>query len=208
MLCTLTKEVIEDEKYLYELKWDGYRIISFVQKGKVRMDSRSALDYTLKYPILSQALRSLGHDLVVDGEVVVFNEEGRPDFDALQKYNGQETLLSYCLFDVLWMDGFDLKQLPLTERKKILQGLLKGNRILRYTDSFDEGQKLYDWVIDNNLEGIVAKLRDSPYVPGERGVKWLKTPTRKRQEFVIGGWSESDKNRVVPLSITGGYPGP
>ena len=205
MLCTLTKEVIEDEKYLYELKWDGYRIISYVQKGKVRMDSRSALDYTNKYPILSSALRDLGRDLVLDGEVVVFNEEGRPDFDALQKYDGQDAPLSYCLFDILWLDGFDLKQLALTERKQILQELLKKNKILRYTDSFDNGQELYKWVNEKNLEGIVAKLKDSPYVPGERGDKWLKKPTRKRQEFVIGGWAESDKNRSFRSLLFGAY---
>ncbi len=205
MLCTLTREVIEDEKYLYELKWDGYRIISYVQKGKVRMNSRSALDYTHKYPILSKSLLNLGHDLVLDGEVVVFNDEGRPDFDALQKYNGQDTPLSYCLFDILWLDGFDLKQLTLIERKQILQELLKGNKILRYCDSFENGQELYKWVNEKNLEGIVAKLKDSPYVPGERGDKWLKTPTRKRQEFVIGGWAESDKSRSFRSLLFGAY---
>jgi bifunctional non-homologous end joining protein LigD len=205
MLCTLTREVIEDEKYLYELKWDGYRIISYVQKGKVRMDSRSALDYTHKYPVLSKALLDLGRDLVLDGEVVVFNDEGRPDFDALQRYNGQDTPLSYCLFDILWLDGFDMKQLTLVERKQILQELLKGNKILRYCDSFDNGQELYKWVNEKNLEGIVAKLKDSPYVPGERGDKWLKTPTRKRQEFVIGGWAESDKSRSFRSLLFGAY---
>ncbi|HXB30022.1 MAG TPA: non-homologous end-joining DNA ligase [Puia sp.] len=205
MLCTLTREVIEDEKYLYELKWDGYRIISYVQKGKVRMDSRSALDYTHRYPILSRALSDLGRDLVFDGEVVVFNEEGRPDFDALQKYNGHDTPLSYCLFDILWLDGFDLKQMALIERKQILQELLKGNKILRYSDSFDNGHELYQWVNEKNLEGVVSKLKSSAYVPGERGEKWLKTPTRKRQEFVIGGWAESDKSRSFRSLLFGAY---
>src|SRR5579872_4380783 len=78
MLCTLTKEPIDDPEYLYEVKWDGYRIISYVQKGKVRMDSRSAKDYTKRYPLVTEALRGLGHDAVIDGEVVVFNEEGVP----------------------------------------------------------------------------------------------------------------------------------
>ena len=121
MLCTLTKEVIQDEKYLYELKWDGYRIISSLDKGKVKMDSRSALDYTHKYPIVAKALAALKHDMVLDGEVVVFNEEGLPDFDALQLYDGHDTPLTYCVFDILWLDGYDLKKLPLTERKEILK---------------------------------------------------------------------------------------
>src|SRR6202012_293223 len=84
MLCTLTKEPVDDPEYLYEIKWDGYRIISYVSKGKVRMDSRSAKDYTTRYPPVVEALQRLGHDAVVDGEVVVFNKAGLPDFDALQ----------------------------------------------------------------------------------------------------------------------------
>jgi len=205
MLCTLTREVIQDEKFLYELKWDGYRIISFVQKGKVRMSSRSSLDYTHKYPVVAKALAALKRDVVLDGEVVVFNEEGLPDFDALQLYDGHLTPLTYCVFDVLWMDGYDLKKLPLTERKEILVKLLKGNKTLRYSESFDNGPALYALVIERNMEGIVAKLKDSSYVPGYRGDSWLKTPTRKRQEFVIGGWAESDKSRSFKSLLFGAY---
>ena len=205
MLCTLTKEVIPDDRFLYELKWDGYRIISSVQKGKVRMDSRSSLDYTHKYPVVSKALAALKHDIVLDGEVVVFNEEGLPDFDALQLYDGHLTPLTYCIFDILWLDGYDLKKLPLTERKEILKQLLKGNRTLRYSESFNDGTALYQQVITKNMEGIVAKLKDSPYVPGYRGDSWLKTPTRKRQEFVIGGWAESDKSRSFKSLLFGAY---
>ena len=157
MLCTLTKEVLEDNEYLYELKWDGYRIISYVNKGKIRMDSRSALDYTKKYPPIAKALKSIGHDLVLDGEVVVFNAEGLPDFDALQLYNGHETPISYCVFDLLWLDDYDLKELPLTERKQILESVLKGNEVLKYSESFDDGKALYEKVIEMNMEGIVAK---------------------------------------------------
>ena len=205
MLCTLTKEVIQDEKYLYELKWDGYRIISSVEKGMVRMDSRSSLNYTHKYPIVAQALASLKHNIVLDGEVVVFNKEGLPDFDALQLYDGHETPLTYCIFDILWLDGYDLKKLPLTERKEILRRLLKGNRILRYSESFENGPALYEQVIQKNMEGIVTKMKDSPYLPGNRGDYWLKTPTRKRQEFVIGGWAESDKSRSFKSLLFGAY---
>ncbi len=205
MLCTLTKEVIQDGKYLYELKWDGYRIISSVEKGMVRMDSRSSLNYTHKYPIVANALAALKHDIVLDGEVVVFNEEGLPDFDALQLYDGHETPLTYCIFDILWLDGYDLKALPLTERKEILRQVLKGNRILRYSESFENGPSLYDQVIQKNMEGIVAKMKDSPYLPGNRGDYWLKTPTRKRQEFVIGGWAESDKSRSFKSLLFGAY---
>jgi bifunctional non-homologous end joining protein LigD len=86
MLCTLTKDVPELEDYIYEIKWDGYRIISYAGNGKIRLASRSGLDYTHKYPPVAAALKSLGHEVILDGEVVVFNEEGNPDFDAVQLF--------------------------------------------------------------------------------------------------------------------------
>src|ERR1700712_1257125 len=205
MLCTLTKDPIDDPEYLYEIKWDGYRIISYVNKNKVRMDSRSALNYTPKYPPIVQALGKLKHDVVLDGEVVVFNAEGHPDFDALQTFNGHNTPISYCVFDILWMDGYNLMELPLTTRKTILQKLLKGNKVIRFSQSFDNGNALYNQMLELNLEGIVAKRKDSEYVEGERGNNWLKTPTRKRQEFVIGGWAESDKSRSFRSLLFGAY---
>ena len=113
MLCTLMKEPVSDPEYLYEIKWDGYRIISYVNNGKVRMESRSALDYTKKYPPIVQALKDLKKNIVLDGEVVVFNKEGLPDFDALQLYNGHNSPIAYCVFDVLWLDGYNLMNLPL-----------------------------------------------------------------------------------------------
>ncbi len=205
MLCTLIKEPIDRNDYLYEVKWDGYRIISFVEKGKVHMDSRSGLNYTSKYPPVEKALKNLKHDVIIDGEVVVFNQEEQPDFDALQLYNGHESPIKYCVFDLLWMDGQDLRGFPLTERKELLKMLVKDNEVFRYSDSFDDGPALYHQMLDLNLEGIVAKKKDSKYSEGERGNDWLKTPTRKRQEFVIGGWAESDKARSFKSLLFGTY---
>jgi len=205
MLCTLTKEVIRDDSYIFEVKWDGYRIISFVESGKVHMDSRSGLDYTAKYPNIAKALKALKHDVIFDGEVVVFNGEGNPDFDALQKYNGATTPINYCVFDLLWLDGHDLRQMPLVQRKELLKSLVANDSTFQYSESFDDGNQLYQQMLDRNLEGVVAKLKDSTYNEGERGSSWLKTPTRKRQEFVIGGWAESDKSRAFRSILFGAY---
>jgi bifunctional non-homologous end joining protein LigD len=205
MLCTLTKDVVPDDDYLYEVKWDGYRIISYIEKNKVRMDSRSALDYTKKYPPVAKALKELGHDAVLDGEIVVFNKEGKPDFDALQTFNGHDTPINYCVFDILWLDGYNLMDLPLTDRKAILKELIEGNEVLRFSESFDDGEALYQQALDLDLEGIVAKRKDSAYKPDARDNNWLKTPTRKRQEFVIGGWAESDKSRSFRSLLFGAY---
>src|SRR3954464_1320038 len=142
MLCTLVKEPPADPDYLFEMKWDGYRIISYVENGKVRMDSRSGLDYTSKYPPIAGALSSLGHDVILDGEVVVFNAAGKPDFDALQVYNGHSTPIQYCVFDILALDGNDLMQMPLVNRKELLKALTAGNKAFRYSESYDDGALL------------------------------------------------------------------
>jgi len=205
MLCTLTKEVPDSEEYIYEVKWDGYRIVSFVRKGKVRMASRSGLDYTSKYPLVEAALKKLGHEAIIDGEVVVFNYRDFPDFDALQKYNGSYTSINYCVFDLLWLDGVDLRGEPLHERKELLKKLVAKDKTFRFSESFDNGKALYEKMLEMNMEGIVAKRNDSPYIEGDRGYYWLKTPTRKRQEFVIGGWAESDKARSFKSLLFGAY---
>jgi len=205
MLCTLTKEIINDPDYIYEVKWDGYRIVGYVEDKSVRLDSRSGLDYSHKYPNVTKALKSLGHEVILDGEVVVFNAEGNPDFDALQTYNGHDTPIKYCVFDLLWLNGNDLRQFPLEQRKELLKKLVEGNDVLLYSESFEDGPALYQQMLDRELEGIVAKLKDSTYNEGERGNNWLKTPTRKRQEFVIGGWAESDKSRLFRSILFGAY---
>jgi len=205
MLCTLTKVPISDPEFIHEIKWDGYRIISFVNGASVKMHSRGGLDYTKKYPLIAKVLKELGHRMVVDGEVVVLNNKGLPDFDALQLYNAQDTPITYYLFDCVWLDGYDLKELPLTDRKQILHKLIGDTGILKISDSFDDGIKLYEQVINLDLEGIVSKKKDSIYIEGNRGNNWIKTPSRKRQEFVIGGWAESDKNRSFRSLLFGAY---
>ncbi|SMC87647.1 non-homologous end-joining DNA ligase [Pedobacter africanus] len=205
MLCTLTAAPVESTDYIYEMKWDGYRIVSRVEKNKVTMSSRGGLDYTRKYPLIAEALKSLEHDLIIDGEVVVLNEEGKPDFDTLQLYNGKRSPIRYCVFDLLYLDGNNLMELPLCQRKELLETLVKGNQIFLFSQSFEDGKALYEKVLEDNLEGIVAKKKDSPYVPGARAYDWLKVPTRKRQEFVIGGWAESDKSRSFKSLLFGAY---
>lgn len=205
MLCTLVKEPIIDQRFIYEVKWDGYRIISYVNNGKVRMDSRSGLDYTKKYPPLVKALLDLKIDAVLDGEAVVLNEKGNPDFDALQRFNGHTDPISYYVFDILWIEGYDMMELPLVKRKHVLRSVLKNSKIIRFSEDFEDGKGLFLKMQEMDLEGIVAKVRDSPYNPGERGRNWYKTPTEKRQEFVIGGWTESDKGRPFASLLFGAY---
>lgn len=205
MLCTLVKDPIDNPDYLYELKWDGYRIIGRVQNGIVRLNSRNGLDYTKKYPLVAEGLLALGVDLLIDGEVVVLDKNGKPDFDALQLYNGDDKPIKYCVFDLLWLNGADITALPLHQRKELLKKLILENDVLEYSASFQNGKELYERVLKEDLEGIVAKNRMSPYLPGTRGPAWLKIPTRKQQEFVVGGWAESDKSRSFRSLLFGAY---
>src|SRR5688572_28566983 len=98
MLCTLLKQPFKDPGYLFEIKWDGYRLIAYQNSQATRLTSRGGHDYTRKYPPIARALQQLGHDMVLDGEAVVLNREGRPDFDALQRYNGQKAGVFFYVF--------------------------------------------------------------------------------------------------------------
>lgn len=204
MLCNLIKEPFDDPAFLFEVKLDGYRIIAYVNKGKVILSSRSGLDYTKKYPSVAKALSALDLDVILDGELVALNKEGKPDFDALQKNNGQNPLVFY-IFDILWCKGYDLKNLPLEKRKKILSEAIDFNEIIKYSDDFENGIQLFELIKKQGMEGIVAKRRDSKYEPGKRGKYWLKLPTEKRQEFVIGGWTESESAEPFASLLFGYY---
>jgi bifunctional non-homologous end joining protein LigD len=205
MLCTLVKDTPQNPDYIYEIKWDGYRIISYVNGSTVRMDSRSGKNYTIKYPVIATALKKLKHKIVVDGEVVVFDKDGIPDFNAVQNYNGHNTPIHYYLFDIIWMDGYSLKEVPLLARKKLLKELVGSNHVLRISESFEDGRHLYNQMQERGLEGIVAKNKNSYYHEDERGNDWLKVPTRIRQEFVIGGWAESERARAFRSLLFGAY---
>jgi bifunctional non-homologous end joining protein LigD len=206
MLCSLIKEPFENPKYLFEVKWDGYRIIAFKNKKLVKLKSRSDLDYTKKYPAVATSLADLKHDFVLDGEVVVLNSEGRPDFDALQKFNGKQVGAYFYAFDLLWLDGKNLMKLPLIERKEILRQLIVNNPLTRFSEHFEDGVRLFEQIQSLKLEGIVAKKMDSHYQPGIRGTDWFKIPTAIRQEFVLGGWIESESRHFRTL-LFGAYEG-
>src|SRR5688500_8274238 len=144
---------------------------------------------------------------ILDGEVVVLSEEGRPNFDALQLYNGHETPIKYYVHDILYQEGCNIMHLPLTQRNAILAEIIMVNEVLKYSDHFEDGPWLFNQMEEHGMEGIVAKKSDSPYKPGERGKNWLKIPTEIRQEFVIGGWVESDRGRPFASLLFGAYKG-
>lgn len=206
MLCTLIKQPFNDPAYIFEIKWDGYRILAYHDTNTVKLTSRSGHDYTKKYPPIVRALEHLGHRAILDGEAVVLNSQGKPDFDALQNFNGQKSGVYYYVFDLLWLDGRDLMMLPLVERKRMLRDITTGSDIIRYSADFEDGMELFRHVESMKLEGIIAKQKSSRYLPGHRGKEWYKIPTEERNEFVVGGWVESDA-RLFRTLLFGAYKG-
>lgn len=197
MLATLTDAAFDSSEWVFEIKWDGYRTIATVQDGEVHLESRNNLSFDEKFAPVAEALAGLKHDVVLDGEVVVLDDHGRASFQLLQTYaKTQSGSIVYYVFDVLWVDGRDVTELPLLDRKALLKDLLPENDVIRYSDHIDErGKAFYNAAEKQGLEGIMAKKADSTYALGYRSKNWLKIKTHKRQEAVIAGYTEARGSR-------------
>jgi bifunctional non-homologous end joining protein LigD len=213
MLATLVKATPGDDRWLHEIKFDGYRIQAHVQAGKVRLFTRSGRDWTERFgDRLVEALARLpARQAVLDGEVVVDVARRSSDFSALQAdlAQGRTDRMLFYGFDLLHLDGRNLTSLPLVERKRLLTGLLdKASDPLRLSEHLDDqGEIVLRHACRMGLEGIVSKLRDSPYRPG-RGKSWVKSKCSARQEFVIGGFVTSTVSpRAVGSLVMGVFEG-
>lgn len=198
-LPLLVKSAPEGKEWVHEMKFDGYRIQTHLSDGKVTLFTRNGLDWTEKYPALADAFSSLDClEAVIDGEIVTLDSEGRSDFQALQSAmkNEENNAILFYGFDLLFLNGKDLRQLPLFVRKEQLKKLLKSNRskLIRYSDHLKEGKKFFAESCKLHLEGIVSKKIDSPYESG-RNHDWVKTKCEQRQEFVIGGYTDPQGER-------------
>ena len=159
MLATLVDNPFDDEEWLFEIKWDGYRAIGSVINGKTDLYSRNNISFKEKYPPVAEALKDFGRNVVVDGEVVSLDEHGFSRFQYLQNWQKDaQGELVYYVFDLLWLDGYDLTSLPLTERKKILRQIIPGNDVIRYSDHIErDGKDFFEIAKKQGLEGIIAK---------------------------------------------------
>lgn len=195
------------DEWLYEIKWDGMRLIVAVADGQVRLSSATGKDATTSYPELAGLAGALGVDsAVLDGEVVAFDDGGRPDFGRLQQRmhvsnprvaaaRAAEVPAVLCLFDLLALDGRDVTGLPLTDRRQLLETLVDDGPHWQVPAAHDDGGPLLDAAEAAGLEGVVAKRRDSLYRPGSRTREWVKIKVRHRQEFVVGGWGTGEGGR-------------
>jgi bifunctional non-homologous end joining protein LigD len=187
------------EGWEFEIKWDGYRIVSRVAGGEAELRTRKDQDYTERFEnVAKELVKALKTpDCVVDGEVCALDDEGRPSFSAMQQRKPGTPILYY-LFDLLEVDGEPIIDLPLSERRGRLETLLdKRNRTVKFSESFDDGQALMRAAKEQRLEGVVAKRLDSRYLPGKRSRDWLKFKSHGEQEFVVAGYTRGKGRRAT-----------
>jgi bifunctional non-homologous end joining protein LigD len=194
MLATLVAEPFHDPDWIYEVKWDGYRSLAYVNKGKVTLSSRNNKPFTEKYYPITAAMKGWTVDAVLDGEILVIEKDGKANFSALQNWRSEaDGHLVYYIFDLLWYEGKNIMELPLSERQAILKEILPTNDDnIRLSQVFTvNGLEFFEAAKKMGLEGIMAKRRDSTYIADNRSKDWLKIKVNQRQEVVIGGFTKN-----------------
>ena len=207
MLATAGALPRDQDAWAFELKWDGIRAISYWNKEKLTLESRNLRDITRSWPELTGLGEALGeHDVVLDGEIVALDDRGVPSFQRLQErmhvtMPTQELVskvpAAYFVFDVLHLDGRSTMSLPWTERRQVLEALEIAGRCWATPPAFEgDGDLTVAVAAERQLEGVVAKRLDAPYVPGQRSKHWTKIKRIARDEFVVGGWTSGEGRRA------------
>jgi len=197
MMTTLVHEPFDSPDWLYEIKWDGYRALALIKNGSVELISRNQLSLNKRFPELVSSLKKLSIDCILDGEITVLNDKGYPDFHLIQDYSKtKEGNLIYYVFDVLNISGKNCEVLPLTKRKQILDEILTDLPYLKKSEFIEkEGKRFFEIAKINNIEGIIAKKKDSLYHEGVRSKDWLKIKALTQQEVVVGGFTKPKNGR-------------
>ena len=201
LLATLADKVPRGDDWIYEIKWDGYRIIATVAGGEPELRTRKDQDYTKRFEnVAKELVKALKTpDCVVDGEVCALDDQGRPSFSAMQQSKAG-TPIVYFVFDLLELEGEPIVDLPIEERRERLEKLLdKRNKTVRFSEAFEDGDSLLAAAEKQGLEGIMAKRLGSRYLPGRRSREWLKVKGHGRQEFVIAGYTRGKGRREHTL---------
>src|ERR1035437_2243870 len=193
MLAKETSRPFNDKNWIFEIKWDGYRAIAEINKKiPPRLYSRNGLNFQNAYPPVFNELKKIKQNAVLDGEIVVLNEEGIPEFQLLQHYDSnRDKPIQYYVFDILSLNGKDTTELPLLKRKALVQKVLKKSEVIKNSDHIKEkGIDFFKVTEKKNLEGVMAKKTDSHYHIGKRTSEWLKIKHHKTQEAIIAGFTK------------------
>jgi bifunctional non-homologous end joining protein LigD len=196
MLAKLTDAPFDDKDWIFEDKYDGFRMVATIEGGEVTLYSRNGKIISHNYIEVARALEAIKHDAVIDGELVAVGSDGLSHFQLLQNARRHEAKLQYCVFDLMFQDGDDLRRLPLLERKRRLKAMLPKHKLIAFSNHRATfGTKFFHEADRNGLEGIMAKRADSQYLSGARTDDWLKIKTSKRQEVVIAGFTAPKRTR-------------
>jgi bifunctional non-homologous end joining protein LigD len=205
MLATLVDNPFSDPEWIFETKWDGFRSICFARDGKARFVSRNQIDMTSQYPELGSVAKQIdAKEAILDGEIVALDKDGMPRFQLLQPRVGRKSGIDalrghghivYFVFDVLYVDGYDLMSCPLVERKEVLEQILQPASFIKLSEHIvSEGEDFFKQIEKFHLEGMIAKRAASTYLQ-KRSRDWLKVKTVQRSEVVIGGYTEPRGSR-------------
>jgi bifunctional non-homologous end joining protein LigD len=207
MLATLVDEPFNSADWLYEIKWDGYRAVAYIDGSRVRLVSRNQNELTHAFPELKELAKSINASkAVLDGEIVALDEKGRASFSLMQQRTGigeggrkirisrTDVPLAYYIFDVLYLDGYSLERVNLEDRKRLLRQIVAPSQLIRVSEDFPNGTELYAVAKQQQIEGIVAKKRDSCYTQ-KRSREWLKIKITQEQECVIAGYTDPKGSR-------------
>lgn len=196
MLATLTDAPFDDSNWVFEDKFDGFRMVSEIRGGSVALYSRNGKIISHSYVEVAKALEGVKTDAVIDGELVAIGKDGVSQFQLLQNALRHQAKLLYYAFDLMFADGNDLRALPLLERKKRLKAILPRHKLIAFSNHRKgSGTKFFAEAERRHLEGIMAKRADSPYASGRRTADWLKVKTARRQEVVIAGFTAPRRTR-------------
>jgi len=196
MLATLTDKPFDDPDWIFETKWDGFRAIAVAAPGHAALYSRNGIDISKKYPSICEALAAIKQEAVLDGELVALDAQGRSRFQLLQNAGRDSVHLLYCVFDLLYLDGKDLRDWPLLKRKEALEKVLPKSRLLLYSSHVvGDGIKAFTKAKRAQEEGVIAKLATGTYHSGKRTRDWLKVKASQEQEVVIIGFTKPRGSR-------------
>lgn len=187
----------DSSDWIFEIKWDGYRAIAEINKAAVQLYSRNGLTFDKAYPKVFEALKAIKKNVIIDGEIVVFDENGKPSFQKLQNYKSNDKyIIQYYAFDILAMDGKALTGFPLIERKELLRKILPKSTVVIFCDHVDaKGKSLFREMKKMGLEGMIAKRKNSKYLIGKRSADWLKIKNVQIQEAIIVGFTDPKGSR-------------
>jgi bifunctional non-homologous end joining protein LigD len=197
MLCKTTDKPFDDGDWAFEIKWDGYRAIADLRNDSIGLYSRNGLDFSQKFKKVTNALKLQEHEMILDGEIVAYDDKGKPNFQWLQRIGENPNLaLIFQVFDLLWLNGHSTEDLTFLQRKELLKDALVQNEIIQFSDHvLKNGKEFFQAANDLGLEGIVAKKTDSTYRENVRSSEWLKIKINQTDEAIICGFTEPKGSR-------------